>query len=55
MQGDLEVVLESLPAHIDFDIRDTVRILFVVDVKFRTVQSALTVALLSLPPTGQCR
>ena len=36
-QGDLEVVLQSLAADVDIDIRDTVRILFVVDVKFRTV------------------
>ena len=32
-QGDLEVVLQSLAADVDVDTRDTVRILFVVDIK----------------------
>ena len=32
-QGDLEVVLQSLAADVDVDIKDTVRILFVVDIK----------------------
>ena len=32
-QGDLEVVLQSLAADVDVDTKDTVRILFVVDIR----------------------
>lgn len=32
-QGDLEVVLHSLAADVDVNTKDTVRILFVVDIK----------------------
>ena len=32
-QGDLEVVLQSLAADVDVDIKDAVRLLFVVDIK----------------------
>ena len=32
-QGNLEVVLQSLAADVDVDTKDTVRILFVVDIK----------------------